>query len=267
MRRIVAAVAQILLGGWYGAGKNRRADAYGRVEGDVAEASSAPGRAPSRRRPVGADQQATMRIMLPGAGLPVRTRKSDQPRGRRDRRRRRRRGWGCRRRAVAGASTTWQRFVAVVELAEVDVDAARERADVDRLQRPVRHRTAADGVRGELGCRHGARRELALAHRSEPEVGREHLAVGDLRRAHRCGRRRGQRAHRRLGQVGLGDRAVLDLLAGDRCPCEWSRRRSARLAWAGPPSATNRAMRATTIAGEGRRRVKRMRRDSGRSDG
>ena len=39
-----------------------------------------------------------------------------------------------------------------------------------------------------------------------------------------------------------------------------------RLAWAGPPSATKRAMRATTIAGEGRRRVKRMRRDSGRSD-
>ena len=31
-----------------------------------------------------------------------------------------------------------------------------------------------------------------------------------------------------------------------------------RLAWAGPPSATNRAMRATTIAGEGRRRVMRM---------
>ena len=31
-----------------------------------------------------------------------------------------------------------------------------------------------------------------------------------------------------------------------------------RLAWAGPPSATNRATRATTIAGEGRRRVMRM---------
>ena len=30
------------------------------------------------------------------------------------------------------------------------------------------------------------------------------------------------------------------------------------LAWAGPPSATNRAIRATTIAGDGRRRKVRM---------
>ena len=100
--------------------------------------------------------------------------------------------------------------------------------------------------------------ELARAHRSGAQIGREHLAVDDLRRAHGAGRRGAQRAHRCLGQVGLGDGAVLDLLAGDRALADEAAVHQALLAWAGPPSATNRAMRATTIAGDGRRRMMRM---------
>jgi len=78
MRRIVATFAQILLGGWYGAGKNRPADGYGASKVTYRRVVS-PGSGPVI--PVGADQQATIRITLPGAGLPVTIRKSDQPAG------------------------------------------------------------------------------------------------------------------------------------------------------------------------------------------
>ena len=128
---------------------------------------------------------------------------------------------GCRRSASAGASAAWQRF-GRGRTAKSDVDAARERAYVDRLQRTVRHRTTADGVRpASLDAVTAPGGELAGAHRSGAQIGREHRAVGDLRRAHRAAGVAVSERTAALLRSALATRAVLDLLAGDRCPCGW----------------------------------------------
>src|SRR6185295_2824922 len=59
--------------------------------------------------PVGADQHATIRIRLPGAGLPLRMRKSDQPAGG-DTTTTSSAMLGLPPVAIAGVSTTWQRL-------------------------------------------------------------------------------------------------------------------------------------------------------------
>src|SRR5512132_1940157 len=77
MRRIVANDAQILLGGWYGAGKNRCVDAYG-ASNVTYRKTVGPWSGGGVPPPT---QHATITIRLSGAGLPVTTTLSGQPAG------------------------------------------------------------------------------------------------------------------------------------------------------------------------------------------